>query len=102
MEAALGTVVGTLQREWYWTRALDARAVGAAALMVVGSGDGVQWLSQGSVSAAAVTLAQGSAGRPWLVQARQWLSARLSDSMAQVGMEGKFGTKTFGPPPWFK
>ena len=79
MEAALGTAVGTLQREWYWTRALDARAVGAAAaLLVASSGDGVQWLSQGSVSAAAATLAQGSAqggsgtgkgsaGRPWLV-----------------------------------
>ena len=51
MEAALGTTVGTLQRKWHWTRALDARAVGAAALMVAGSGDGVQWLSQGSVSA---------------------------------------------------
>ena len=54
MEAALGTAVGTLQREWYWTRALDAHVVGAAALLVAGSGDGVQWLSQGSVSAAAV------------------------------------------------
>ena len=41
MEAALGTAVETLQREWHWTRALDARAVGAAALMVAGSGDGV-------------------------------------------------------------
>ena len=61
MEAALGTAVGTLQREWYWTRALDARTVGVAALMVAGSGDGVQWLSQGLVSMAAVTLAQGSA-----------------------------------------
>ena len=30
--------------------ALDAHAVGATALMVAGSGDGVQWLSQGSVS----------------------------------------------------
>ena len=48
---------------------------------MAGSGDGVQWLSQGLVSAAAVTLAQGSAqggsgimkgsaGRPWLVQER--------------------------------
>ena len=51
MEAALGTAIGTLQREWHWTRALDTRAVGAAALMVAGSGDGVQWLSQDSVSA---------------------------------------------------
>ena len=64
MEAALGTAVGTLQREWYWTRALDA-----------GSGLGIR---------------KGSAGRPWLVQARQWLSARLSDSVAQVGREAKF------------
>ena len=37
MEAALGRAVGTLQPEWYWTRALDARAVGAAALLVAGS-----------------------------------------------------------------
>ena len=41
MEAALGTAVETLQCEWHWTRALDARAVGVAALMVAGSGDGV-------------------------------------------------------------
>ena len=34
-----------------WTKALDACAVGAEALMVAGSGDGVQWLSQGSVAA---------------------------------------------------
>ena len=53
MEAALGTAIGTLQREWYWTRALDARAVGVAVLLMAGSGDGVQWLSQGSVSAVA-------------------------------------------------
>ena len=50
MEAVLGTAVGTLQREWYWTRALDGRAVGASTLLVAGSGDCVQWLSQGSVS----------------------------------------------------
>ena len=37
MEAVLGTAIGTLQPEWYWTRALDARAVGAAALLVAGS-----------------------------------------------------------------
>ena len=37
MEAALGTAVGTLQPEWYWTRALDACAVRAAALLVAGS-----------------------------------------------------------------
>ena len=37
MEAALGTAVGTLQPEWYWTRALDARAVGATTLLVAGS-----------------------------------------------------------------
>ena len=37
MEEALGTALGTLQPEWYWTRALDARAVGAATLLVVGS-----------------------------------------------------------------
>ena len=60
MESALGTAVGTLQREWYWIRALDARAVGAATLLVAGSGDGVQWLSQGSVSAAGVTQGDGS------------------------------------------
>ena len=42
MVTALGTAVGTLQREWHWTRALDARAIGAAALMVAGSGEGVQ------------------------------------------------------------
>ena len=35
MEAALGTAEGTLQREWYLTRALDACVVGAAALLVV-------------------------------------------------------------------
>ena len=40
---------------WYCTRALEARAVGAAVLLKAGSGDGVQWLSQGSVSAAGVT-----------------------------------------------
>ena len=38
------------------------RAVGAAALMVAGSGDGVQWLSQGSVSAVQGT-GDGGAGR---------------------------------------
>ena len=61
MEAALGTAVGTLQREWHWTRELDGRAVGAAALMVAGSGDGVHWLSQGSVSAVQGTC-DGGAG----------------------------------------
>ena len=60
MEAALGTTVGTLQREWYWTRAHEARAVGAAVLLEAGSGDGVQWLSQGSVSAVGVTQGDGS------------------------------------------
>ena len=71
MEAALGTAVGTLLCEWHWTRALDARAVGAAALMVAGPGDGVQWLSQGSVSAvqgtgdggAGATVARGGGSR---------------------------------------
>ena len=62
VEAALGIAVGTLQREWYWTRALEACAVGAAVLLEVGSGDGVQWLSQGSVSAASVTQGSGSDG----------------------------------------
>ena len=66
MKAALGTVVRKLQCEWYWTRALDARAVGAAALMVAGSGDSVQWLSQGSAEEGSDT-GKGSTGKPWLV-----------------------------------
>ena len=60
MEVALGIAVGTLQREWYWTREREARAVGAAVLLEAGSGDGVQWLNQGSMLVTGVTQGSGS------------------------------------------
>ena len=83
MEAALGTTVGTLQHEWNWTRALDAHTVGAAALMVVSSGDGVQWLSQSSVSAVQGT---GDGGGSW------WrLKARATELLRRGGGGGGGG-----------
>ena len=82
MVAALGTAVGTPQREWYWTRAEEARAVGAAVLLEAGSGDGVQWLSQGSLLVAGVTQGSGSDGggtgpRLGYACSRWWLRARI-------------------------
>ena len=64
MEAALGTAVGTLQPEWCWTRELDARVVGAAALLVadsVCSGSG-----NGGPGAAAAQGTGDGAGLVWL------------------------------------
>ena len=88
VEAALGTAVGTLQPEWYWTRALTARAVRAAALLVAES------VCSGSVRARhREAVAQGRVRKVDLgwckaqgraVQARQLLKVRAAEAGATV------------------